>query len=161
VNAEDILFYANKHVLDALQDFPDDQWDASGVTGWWSMKHVLGHLTAFETLLVAALESFGRQPSAYLQKYLDLGGHEFNNQAVPPLAQKPLAELWGQYHAAHARSLELLRLIPLEKRRQAGTLPWYGAEYDLEDFIAYTYYGHKREHMGEINAFRDRLRNAA
>jgi hypothetical protein len=27
----------------------------------------------------------------------------------------------------------------------------------LDDFIVYTYYGHKREHAAQIAAFRDRL----
>ena len=41
--------------------------------------------------------------------------------------------------------------------RENGTLPWYGAEYSLDDFIVYTYYGHKREHAAQIAAFRDHL----
>jgi hypothetical protein len=45
----------------------------------------------------------------------------------------------------------------LDRRRQNGALPWYGAEYDLEDFIAYSFYGHKREHTAQINVFRDAL----
>ena len=44
------------------------------------------------------------------------------------------------------------------KRREPGTLPWYGPEYDLEDFIAYTFYGHKREHMAQVNVFLDTLK---
>ena len=31
------------------------------------------------------------------------------------------------------------------------------SEYSLEDFIVYTFYGHKREHSAQIAAFRDRL----
>jgi hypothetical protein len=38
-----------------------------------------------------------------------------------------------------------------------GTLPWYGPEYALDDFIVYSYYGHKREHSAQINVFRDQL----
>ena len=52
---------------------------------------------------------------------------------------------------------ELLAQIPYEGRRLNGTLPWYGEEYDLEDFIIYTFYGHKREHSAQIAAFRDQL----
>jgi uncharacterized damage-inducible protein DinB len=33
-----------------------------------------------------------------------------------------------------------------------------GEEYDLEDFIAYQYYGHKREHSAQINIFKDRFK---
>ena len=42
-------------------------------------------------------------------------------------------------------------------RRQAGLIDWYGAEYDLEDFLIYSYYGHKREHSAQIEVFKDLL----
>ncbi len=41
--------------------------------------------------------------------------------------------------------------------KNSGPLPWYGPEYDLDDFIAYTFYGHKREHSAQIAAFADVL----
>ncbi len=47
--------------------------------------------------------------------------------------------------------------IPEGAWRQTGMLAWYGAEYDLEDYVVYTYYGHKREHCGQIQAFRNHL----
>jgi hypothetical protein len=54
----------------------------------------------------------------------------------------------------------LINRIPAERCRQVGTLPWYGAEYALDDMLVYMYYGHKREHAAQIAAFRDRLRAA-
>ena len=50
--------------------------------------------------------------------------------------------------------------IPPDTWRQNGTLPWYGAEYSLDDFIVYTFYGHKREHTAQINVFKDTLKEA-
>lgn len=41
--------------------------------------------------------------------------------------------------------------------RKVGALPCYGAEYDLEDFIVYSFYGHKREHCAQIAVYRDTL----
>ncbi|MFO7664109.1 MAG: hypothetical protein R6X18_16150 [Chloroflexota bacterium] len=34
-----------------------------------------------------------------------------------------------------------------------GFFPHCGAEYDLEDFIAYSFYSHKREHCAQIAVF--------
>ena len=39
--------------------------------------------------------------------------------------------------------------------REPGSIPWYGEEYALDDLIVYQYYGHKREHSAQIEAFRD------
>ena len=46
---------------------------------------------------------------------------------------------------------------PDPAEHQAGTLPWYGMAYSLDDVLVYMYYGHKREHSAQIAAFRDRL----
>ena len=48
--------------------------------------------------------------------------------------------------------------VPLELRRKTGTLPWYGDEYDLEDLVAYSNYGHKAEHCAQIAVYRDTLK---
>ncbi len=55
--------------------------------------------------------------------------------------------------------MALAAQISAETWEHEGLLPWYGQEYDLEDFIAYTYYGHKREHCGQIAVFRDQFVN--
>ena len=58
---------------------------------------------------------------------------------------------------AQEETILLLENIPVEQRRQVGALPWYGAGYTLEDFLVYTFYGHKREHGAQIDGFRSRL----
>ena len=46
----------------------------------------------------------------------------------------------------HARS------IPAETWREAGTIPWYGPEYALDDLVVYQMYGHKQEHDPQLGA---------
>jgi hypothetical protein len=69
------------------------------------------------------------------------------------------AETWAEYEGTQGRTMELMANIPVEVRRQKGRLPWYGSEYDLEDFVVYSFYGHKREHMAQINVFLDLLKS--
>jgi hypothetical protein len=63
----------------------------------------------------------------------------------------------AEYQDAHSQTVALLAQIPAEARSQNGSLPWYGPDYDLDDFIVYTFYGHKREHSAQIAVFRDQL----
>ncbi len=65
------------------------------------------------------------------------------------------AAVLADYDAAQSRSRDLLGQIPAARRREAGILPWYGIEYDLEDLLAYQYYGHKREHTAQIDVYSD------
>src|SRR5207302_6236630 len=82
----------------------------------------------------------------------------FNDAQVADRAGLPMRAVLDECAAAHERTMALIRRIPEELCRQPGTLPWYGAEYALDDVIVYMYYGHKREHGAQIAAFRDRLR---
>ena len=67
------------------------------------------------------------------------------------------AEVWAEYAETQAQTMELLAQIPVTKQRQMGLLSWYGPEYDLEDFLVYSFYGHKREHMSQVAVFLDLL----
>ena len=47
--------------------------------------------------------------------------------------------------------------ISEETFQQNGTMPWYGDDYDQDDFIVFTNYAHKREHCAEIDHFQDQF----
>jgi hypothetical protein len=68
-----------------------------------------------------------------------------------------VADIVAEYKDAWARTMELITQIPPQTRREPGTIPWYGAEYALDDLLVYMYYGHKREHAAQIAVFRDQL----
>jgi len=68
-----------------------------------------------------------------------------------------VGDVLAEYRDTHAEAARLMQQVPFEMRRLKGSLPWYGEEYDLEDFIVYTFYGHKREHCAQINVFKDLL----
>ena len=85
----------------------------------------------------------------------------FNDAEVGARRDKTVAEILAEYNETYGQTAKLLAQIPIEKRRQNGILPWYGAEYDLDDFITYTFYGHKREHSAQIAVFRDQLERIA
>jgi hypothetical protein len=63
----------------------------------------------------------------------------------------------AELDTAYDRAAELLHDLPEELLTKDGILPWCGAPYDHEDFFAYQYNGHKREHAAQIAVFRDPL----
>ncbi|NJL58175.1 hypothetical protein HC928_25960 [bacterium] len=80
----------------------------------------------------------------------------FNEKEVQARRARSVAAVLDEYNEHYAEVMRLIEQIPEEKRRQNGILVWYGDVYDLEDFIVYTYYGHKREHSAQILLQRDR-----
>jgi DinB family protein len=158
MNAPDILMYGHGTVLQTIEGLPESAWETPGACGVWSVKDIIAHLTSYEHVLVDVLSAFvGGGPTPYLNKYTDPGG-QFNDSEVELRKGKTVREVLGEYNDTHEQVRSLAARIPVETFRQTGTLPWYGMEYALDDFIVYTQYGHKREHSAQIAAFRDHLK---
>ena len=158
MNASDILKYGNDFVLRNLADLPQDKWEVENVCGWWSTKNIVAHLASFEHVLNEILNSFvGSGPTPYLDQFSNHEGN-FNDFQVGLRKDKTAQAVLEEYEARHAMNMALIGQIDAETLRRPGTLPWYGAEYALDDFIVYSFYGHKREHTAQVNVFKDTLK---
>jgi hypothetical protein len=157
MNADDVFRYGHQTVIDCVGALPDDAWETPGVCGVLSAKNVVAHLTAYELAMGDVFASvLGEELGPTLDLLLSQGAH-FNEDQVKQREGLSPADTLAEYNAAHERAAERLARIPVARRREAGILPWYGAEYDLEDVIAYMSYGHKREHSAQIAEFCSRL----
>jgi hypothetical protein len=157
MNASDILKYGHGTVLQTIEGLPESAWETPGACGVWSVKDIIAHLTSYEHVLVDVLSTFVSDSfTPYLKKFTDPAVN-FNDSEVELRKGKTVREVLGEYNDTHEQVRSLVARIPVETFRQTGTLPWYGMEYALDDFIVYTQYGHKREHSAQIAAFRDHL----
>jgi hypothetical protein len=156
MNAVDVMRYGHGTVLSTLDGVPAREWTTLGVCGVWSVKDIVAHLASYELALVDVLTSLTTGgPTPTLDRFK--AGPGFNDEEVAASQELAAEEVLDGYTRAHERAMTLIEQIPEERRRQPGTLPWYGAEYALDDFIVYAFYGHKREHSAQINVFKDRL----
>lgn len=158
MHSADILKYGHGTIVQVVEGLVEPDWDMPGVCGFWSIRQIIAHLASFEHLLVELLESLldNDIPTPTLAKYTRLG-LAFNDEEVALREDLSVAETWTEYVETCGKTLDLIAQIPLEMQQQSGILPWYGEEYDLEDYLVYAYYGHKREHGAQIAAFRDNL----
>jgi hypothetical protein len=158
MNAVDILKYGHLTVCRTIEGLPEADWETGGVCGYWSVKDIIGHLAAFEHVLVDVLSSFlegGKTP------YLELMGANriaFNDTEADKRKDQTVAAVLSEYNDTQAQTMALARRIPANTWTAVGTLPWYGREYSLDDYIVYAFYGHKREHSAQIAVFRDTLK---
>jgi hypothetical protein len=155
MNLADILKYGHQTVVDTVDGLPEDQWEKTGVCGQWSVKDIVAHLASFEHILTDVLNGFlGGGPTPYLERW---SSKTFNDDEVAARRRQTPAQVLAEYTDAYAKNMSLAVKIPAEKCREPGTLPWYGAEYSLDDFVVYTYYGHKREHCAQIKLYRKKM----
>jgi hypothetical protein len=156
MNPIDILKYGQRTILQTLDAFPKSAVDVAGACGFWSVKDILAHLASYELVLVDVLTTFtGGATTPYMKSMMVDGGQAFNDAEVTRRKGNTLSEVLKEFEAAHRQALALAAQISPEVFPRTGTLPWYGMEYALDDYIVYAFYGHKREHSAQIAAFRD------
>jgi DinB superfamily len=157
MNALDILKYGHLTLMQTLEGFPTEARERSGACGEWSVKDIVAHLASFEKVLVDVLSVFDRGgPTPYLTKFTTMSD-EFNDSEVVMRRENTMAEVLHEYEEANAQVMELAARLSAETFRQTGTLPWYGMDYALDDFIVFAFYGHKREHSAQVATFRDHV----
>lgn len=153
-----VLKYGHLTLMKAIENFPQTHMDVEGACGRWSVQDIIAHLLSYEHLLSDILTTTV-DPSASTPTLDDMMQDYtgFNDNQVEFYHDHSTGALITMYTEQCARSIDLYQQIPTSLALRKGVLPWYGEEYDLEDFIVYTFYGHKREHSAQINAFRDVL----
>ncbi len=158
MNLEDVLKYGNRTVMNTIGGLSDAECNLGGVCGHWSVREIMAHLASHELLnsdvLISVMDADAVTPT--LTRYFEQGV-AFNDIEVENRSGMSYDEIVREYEAAAAKTSELALALPVAKRREVGLIPWYGAEYDLEDLFAYSTYGHKREHSAQIAVYRDTL----
>ena len=153
MNPHDILRYGQE-MVDALIDRlgPAD-WEATAL-GTWTTKDLVGHLGAFEVRFAEVLAGFaGDTPTTNLRAESPA---TFNDDQAAIRHDWSIEAIVGELRDAHQRSVAYAARIAPEVWREVGTIPWYGPEYALDDFLVYIEYGHKREHAPQLEAVLER-----
>jgi hypothetical protein len=153
MNSPTILHNAYLTLIEAARAVPRTEWQRSGVCGTWSVKDIVAHMASFEQVTVEVLTGFLRSAPAPLIDLLVADDERFNVEQVTHRRHLAAQAILDEYATAHATARHLLEQIPPEMRQQNGTMPWYGEDYDLDDYLAYMY-GHAREHAAQIDHFR-------
>ncbi len=158
MNTVAILKNGHKTISLVVEGLQDEDWDTPGVVGYWSVKGIIAHLASFEHVLVDILQSIlVDSPTPTLNGFSE-DQLKFNDVEVGKRQFMTIDEIWSEYERTHIETLALLEKIPEEVRDQNERLPWFDLEYNLNEFITYTFYGHKREHAAQIAMYRDQLR---
>lgn len=160
MNAPDIIMFGHKTLLALIEGMTDREWNTVGATSKWTAKDVLSHLTGYEQMLADVLATFGENgpDASTLKKYSHDVYEQWNADQVASRKDKTPAEVLAEYDMLHKRVTEFAPKVPPEQWRTVGTIPWYGTEYSLDDFVVFTNYAHKREHASMLTMFRRLLK---
>jgi uncharacterized damage-inducible protein DinB len=159
MHMHDIINYGDGEIVKATSKLAHDYWDLPNACGVWSVKNIVAHLASYELMLIDSLSLLldANAPTPTLNDLFRLGD-AWNDAEVEKRKQLSPAETYLDYANNFQKSQELLQGLPLELATKSGALAWYGEAYDVEDFLVYAFYGHKREHSAQIHAFVDVLK---
>lgn len=160
MHAIDMLENAHLLLMDSFVGLSDLVYETPGASGYWSVREILAHLVSHEALLVDVLSSIcePEQGTALLDRWLS-NASDFNDNEIDLRRNDSIEELIEEYAQWHSLCIDLLIHIPESKLREQGLLDWYGPEHDLEEFLVYYYYAHKRELCTQVKAFAEHLEN--
>jgi len=157
MNVLDILKYGDRTLLGSVGGLTEAECNVGGVCGYWSVKDIMAHMLSYEFFLSEVLSEFLDGGSKPVMGEMAELGDKFNDVFVSRYRDKTMAQVVQEYQQAHDHVVRLASQVPAEIYPKNGTIPWYGNEYCLDDFIVYTNYAHKREHSAQIMVYRDKL----
>ena len=159
MHMHDIIKYGNGEIVKATSQLPHEHWDLPNACGTWSVKNIVAHLAAYELLLIDSLSTLvdANATTPTLNDLLRLGD-AWNDDEVDKRKHLTPVDTYLDYTNNFQQSQEILQRLPAELATKSGALAWYGEAYDIEDFLVYAFYGHKREHSAQIHAFVDVLK---
>jgi hypothetical protein len=149
MNTLDVLRYGQRTIRSTVDRYTPDDWGRIAL-GVWTAKDLLGHLGAFEVRFADQLAPFAGAPVESDLPSAD--PRTFNDDQAAVRKDWPVDRVMAEFLEAHERVMRLGALISPEVWREVGTIPWYGAEYSLNDLVVYQQYGHKREHDPQLAA---------
>ncbi len=150
-----LLEYAHDMVLKSSAGLAETGRTEELACGTWSVTDVMGHLCSFKHFAADVVSTFtGNTDTPYLQLMFTLGG-DFGDAQVATRQDFSFEANLAEYNESHQRMMALLARIPEAEIHRPGTLPWYGDQYALDDFILYTDFGHQIEHATQLALLRD------
>jgi hypothetical protein len=152
MNAIDVLMYGQRTVLATVGRYRAEDWERIAL-GVWTAKDLLGHLGAFEVRFADVLATFVDAP--LVSDLMTADPRTFNDDQAAIRKDWPIEQVTQEFLDAHERVMGHAKAITPGRWREVGTIPWYGAEYSLDDLVVYQMYGHKREHDPQLSAALD------
>ncbi|GCE27465.1 hypothetical protein KDA_29490 [Dictyobacter alpinus] len=156
MSATETLENSHTKVIQALDDLPEAMWDMPGVSGDWSAKDVVAHLTSYELLLIDVLQAVqqGTQPSPYVLRW-NASLETFNQEAVEARRYHTAQQVMNEYQDAQVRSTSELASLPPEMLERKGTMPWYRSGEASATELVERLGAHMNHHSEQIVQFRE------
>lgn len=139
-------------LLTAIEGLSDDAMLRTHVVGFWSVKDVLAHLTAWESELITALSRVDQpdvEPTIVQIDDLD----EWNDEQYRNAVRRPLADVLRDFNGVHKYLLQAVADLDEATLEDNSRFEWMEGE-PLSYLISENAVWHEQEHAEQIREWR-------
>ncbi len=149
----DALQQGRQEFLKAIDGLSEEEMQEPGVTGEWSVKDILSHLSRWEAELVRMLWQFKAGEKATYPTIVGQDVDRLNAQWFREYHDRPFDRVLADFHAVRKATIRQVQGYTDRDLNDPKKYPDLGGE-PLEEWIAGDSYRHEAEHEAQIRAWR-------
>lgn len=142
-----ILRAARKEILSLVALVPERDRDKKPLTGVWTLKDVLGHLTDWEQVGVVGLRQFlAGQPITFEPLVGDI--QRFNEVSAAARRDQPWNVVWSAFETTRKELSQLVERVSQDQLAASISVPW-GSDITIYQWVL-IWPEHDREHAADL-----------
>ena len=149
----DTLNQSRADLLAAIEGLDDEAMLEPALANGWSLKDLLAHLTAWEAQLVTLLYQVAHGQTPTTIHFRQASTEETNARWEAENRARPLEQVLSDFRAIHAQTIRRLEPFSEADLFEPGRYAW-ARDYALYEWVASDSYGHERDHLEEVRAWR-------
>jgi hypothetical protein len=142
-----------QQTLQAIEGLSEDAMLQPGVSGDWSVKDILNHLSHWEAELVTLLWQVeqGQKPS--VTSHSDNEIEKLNQQWYLDGLERPLDRIMADFQGVRKQTIRRVEALPEDVLIQPNRYPWLKGKSLAEKIATYSF-DHEEEHIQLIREWR-------
>ncbi len=133
-------------LMQLIELVPQDKMEEPGVSGKWSLKDILAHITWHEDQMVEVIEA----RALIASEWWDLPTHERNAKIYTEYKSAALQDILTDAIATHEQLVYWINTLSNEELNDPGAFEEMPAEWVPSDIIAQNTYEHYGDHAASI-----------
>jgi hypothetical protein len=146
--------------LDLIEDLSEEELLQPGVTGGWSIKDILSHLTRWEAELIKLLWQAQRGQKPTSVHFAGQEVDETNARWHAELHGRPLESVLEDFHSVRTQTIRRVEAFEGADLTDPKRFAWLDGR-PLWEWIEDDSFGHEAEHAGEIRAWLEKRNEGA
>ena len=129
-----------------LESVPEDKWEQPGVSGDWSLKDIIAHITWHEEQMVEAMEARALIGS----EWWELPTHERNAHIYDEYRSAPLQDILDDATATHQQLVHWIGTLTDKDLNEAGSFEGMPDDWLFGEILSQNTFQHYGDHAATV-----------